>query len=121
MMGFSKKRSLTGGGGDDDRTEDVIGTVKKIDKSPNGMENRVKVRLEDETNSSIYVPIKYARDLKPEHKYEFHLEESVFRGGETKGRFRGVEMIRHTRLEPSEVNNSSFSSGGSSSSLGRRF
>lgn len=92
--------------------EDVIGTVKKIDKAPNDRENKVKVRFEGaRSEDAIYVPKKYAKYLKPEHVYAFHLEDLPFRGG-GQSRFSGAPMIRRTKMAPEELKGGSGGKSG---------
>ena len=107
-----KQRSLTGGGGDDGKTEGVVAKVKSVEKSPSGTEKKVKVKLADEKfEGSFYVPKKYADRLKPEKVYEFHLDEPTYRGGSAKN-FSGANMIRRTKVAPKELGSSSFGAGG---------
>lgn len=113
-MDFSKRRTLTSGGGTE-KGSGMVGVVKKVDRAPNGAEQRVKVKTESSAEASIYVPKKYARDLKPEHKYEFHLVDEPFRGGGQRT-FSGVEMSHRTKVQPAEVKTSNM--GGSSTGGG---
>lgn len=115
-MGFSTNGSLWGRG---PKGQGVIGTVKKIDAAPDIKEQRVKVKLEGgRSEDAIYVPRKFAKYLKPEHKYVFHLEETTFRGG-GQARFSGATMIRRTKQEPLEIKENGF--GGSSKGGGGSF
>ncbi|MCB9990785.1 MAG: hypothetical protein H6867_05330 [Rhodospirillales bacterium] len=104
-MEFTKRRTLTGGGAPK-KGDGVVGVVKQIDNSPKSSEKRVKVKMEDNSNASIYVPKKFAKDLKPEHSYEFHLDEPAFRGGGQQRRFSSTEMARRTDVAPTEVRQS---------------
>ncbi len=112
-MDVSKRRSLTGGGGEP-RGDGIIAVVKDIDKSNKGSEKKVKIKEDGARGQdAIFVPKKYAKDLKPEHKYEFHLEADTFRGGGGNS-FSGAAMIRRTNVAPTEIRNGGLSGGGSS-------
>ncbi|GEM_PF-3545987 len=99
--------------------EDIIAVVKKIDNGPNRKEQKVTVKADGaRKEDAIYVPRRYSNQLKPEHKYSFHLEETSFRGG-GQARFSGSAMIRRTRQEPEEVTETGF--GGHSKGGGNGF
>ncbi len=117
-MSFDGRRTLTGGGGES-ATKGVIAVIKNIRKAPDCNERTVKVQFEDDNRyGAIYVPAKYAKNLKPERKYEFHLQESSFRGG-GQSRFSGSEMIRRTKLAPIETKASGLNGGRAGEGAGK--
>lgn len=108
--GFGGRRSMTSTPSERKGVA-VVGTVKGIEKAPNSSEKKVKIKLdEDSSQSSIYVPKKFASELKPERKYTFHLEESTFRGG-SQSRLADASMIRRATGKPEECKDGGFSSG----------
>jgi len=112
-------RSLAGGRGKP-KGDGVVATVKTIDKAPDRNEQKVKVKKDGGRKEDyIYVPRKYAKYLKPEHKYQFHLEDSPFRGG-GQSRFSGAEMIQRTRYEPIEITETGFGGGSMGGGTGFR-
>lgn len=117
-MSLSSRRSLTGGGGEP-QGEKMVATVKGVIKAPNSSEQKVKIRQDNSrVEDAIYVPKKFVKNLKPEHKYEFHLEETTFRGG-SQSRLSGSGMLRRTKVEPTQVKAGGFR--GSSSTAGTGF
>lgn len=86
----------------------MVAKVKRIDTSPDSKYMRVRVRQDGARwEDSIYVPRKFANNMKPERKYQFHLEEVAYRGS-GQSRLTGVSMSRRTRSEPLEVTSSGF-------------
>lgn len=103
-MSFGSRKSLYDKG--PEKGEGLVGTVTGVERAPNASEQKVKVKFKGRSQEdAVYVPKKYTRNLKPEHTYEFHLDEVTFRGGEGM-RLAGAAMIRRTQLEPTEVKSS---------------
>ena len=129
-MHFNNRRSLTGGS-NETKGEAIIGVVKDVRKGLSGADQRVRIKADDgkkgmslvnAQETEILVPRKYARDLKAEHRYEFHLEDQLFRGGGSdSSRLNGVTMTRRTFDRPVEVRDSGLNGGSASGNGFRRF
>lgn len=113
-MSFSSGRRSLSGGADGARDKKILkGTVKAIERiSSRPSERRVSVNVDEDrghreaflkgnTQAAVYVPSRYASDMKVGKTYEFKVEEPLYRGGGGSGsRFGSVE-IHKTLLRPS--------------------
>ena len=91
-------------------TEIFIGVVKKIESAVNSCEQHVQAKGEGGRITAIYVPKKYAKDLKVGQSYEFHLNEPKFHSGSSgsQQRFSSTTMARRTEVAPKKVDKSEF-------------
>jgi len=100
------------------------GTVKAIDRiSSRPSERRVRINVDEDkghkeaflkgdTEAAVYVPSRYASDMKVGKAYEFKIEEPLYRGGGGGGRRFGTAEVHKTLLKPNIHSDSKFGKGG---------
>lgn len=124
-MSFSSGRRSLSGGSDGTRNRKVIkGTVKTIERiSSRPSERRVGINVDEnkghreaflksDTGAAIYVPSRYASDMKVGKTYEFKVEEPLYRGGGGGGRRFGTIETHKTLLRPVASTGSKFGGNG---------
>lgn len=124
-MSFSSGRRSLSGGSDGTKDKKVIkGTVRAIERiSSRPSERRVSINVDEDkghkeaflkgdTGAAVYVPSRYASDMKVGKTYEFKIEEPLYRGGGGSGRRFGVMEVHKTMLRPVVFTGSKFGGSG---------